>query len=1038
MRPPSTLAALLLIAATATAAPPPPVTALAYSPDGQRLAAGGRGIVTLLDPGSGEVTGTYAGQDGRVTAVAFAPSGTLAVASGEAGRAGVIRLYQPGKSAPTATLTGPKDVVYALAFSPDGTLLAAGGYDRLVRVWHLPPAGTPRLRHTFADHSDAVYALAFHPGGKLLATGGADRAVKVWDVATGARLYTLSDSTDWVYAVAWTPDGSKLVAGGADRSLRVWAADATGGKLTAAAVAHEKPLTRVFVTPDGKRFVTAGDDRVMKVWTAAPLTEVTVFPTQPEAILAAALRPDGKQLAVGRFDGRVVLLDAKTGAVQSSPPAAKPAVIAITPPAVVRGTSAKLTLTGTGLDRLTAVRATVAGVEVKLGPAAGPDRRHVTVTANAHLGPVGLVPVSDAGEGKEVNLTVDAFPAVAETDRSDSARTAVMVPLPATIVGTIDRPGDVDYFAFTATSGEAVGVRLTTTTDRAKFDPVLGVTDAAGRVLAEAAGGRLAFTAPAAGRYALSVRDRSFRGGPGFAYRLHAGPLPVVTAPRPLGVQRGTTTAVRLTGVHLGPLQDKPVEVTVPADARVGSKVAVPLPPALAAEVGQVEVTVGEFPAVPVPAAGTVTLPKTPATADGVLATPGAVHRVTFRGRKGEPLVVETEAARLGSPADTVIEVTDGAGVPVPRAVLRAVARVYLTFRDHDAEKPGLRLESWNELAVDDYLYADGELMRIKSMPPGPDDDCQFYQAGGKRVGHLGTTPTFHAIGTVFYKVELHPPGRIFPPTGLPVVTLPYRNDDGGGVAGKDAALIFDPPADGDYTVNITDAAGAGGPGHGYRLTVRPPRPDFALAVTPTKPAVWAGGGVPLSITTTRLDGFTGAIALTFEGLPAGFHAPATRIEAGQLTATVSLAADAGAKVPAGAAPWRVVGRASLVGKELVHAATADAPTVRTGGDLTVTTNLSEVVIRPGRETRLVVTIERHNGFQGRVPLEVRGLPHGVRVPDIGLSGILITPDKTSREVVIVAEPWVKAAAVPFVVQAKCERKGTEHTAPSVVLRVTE
>lgn len=1035
MRSSSTLAALLLLTA-ATSAAPPPATALAYSPDGKRLAAGGRGVVTLIDPTSGEVTGTHGGQDGRVTAVAFAKSGTLAVASGEAGKAGVIRLYRPGKAEPTATLTGPKDVIYALAFSPDGTMLAAGGYDRLVRVWHLPSAGPPQLKHTLADHSDAVYALAFHPGGKLLATGAADRAVKVWDVATGARLYTLADATDWVYAVAWTPDGSKLAAGGVDRSLRVWAADATGGKLTGAAVAHERPLTRLFVTPDGQKFVTVGDDRAVKVWTAATLTEVSVFPTQPEAILAAALRPDGKQLAIGRFDGKVLLLDATTGAVQSTPLPAKPAVTAVSPAALVRGTPTKLTLTGTGLDRLTAVRATVPGVEVKLGPASGPDRREVTITAVTRLGPVGLVATSDTGNTKEVGISIDAFPAATESVRSDSARTAAVVPFPATVVGAIDRPGDVDYFAFTAKAGEAVGVRLSTALARPMFIPVLGVTDAAGRVLAEADGGRLAFTAPAAGRYALSVRDRSFRGGAGFAYRLHAGPLAVVTAPRPLGVPRGTTTAVRLAGVHLGSLQNKAVEVTVPADARIGSKVAVPLPPALAAEVDKVEVTVGEFPAVPIPPAGAVTLPKLPATADGVLAAPGAAHRITFHARKDSPIVVETEAARLGSPADTVIAVTDAAGVPVPRAVLRATAQVYVTFRDHDATKPGIRLEAWNELAVDDYLYSDGELLRIKALPPGPDDDCQFYQAGGKRVGHLGTTPTFHPVGGVMYKVEVHPPGRTFPSTGLPVITLPYRNDDGG--ADRDSHLIFDPPADGDYTVTVSDAAGAGGPGHGYRLTVRPPRPDFTLAITPTSPAVWAGGGIPLSVTATRIDGFAGPVALTFEGLPAGFHAPATRIEAGQLAAVVPLTAAAGAKVPADAAPWRVVGRAVSNGKELVHTAAVDAPTVRTGGDLTVMTNLADVVLRPGGETRVTVTIQRHNGFKGRVPLDLPGLPHGVRVPNIGLNGILITPDKTSREVIIVAEPWVKAAVVPFVVQAKSERKKTDHTAPPVVLRVTE
>ena len=94
------------------------------------------------------------------------------------------------------------------------------------------------------------------------------------------------------------------------------------------------------------------------------------------------------------------------------------------------------------------------------------------------------------------------------------------------------------------------------------------------------------------------------------------------------------------------------------------------------------------------------------------------------------------------------------------------------------------------------------------------------------------------------------------------------------------------------------------------------------------------------------------------------------------------------------------------------------------------------MVIRPGRETHLDVSIERRKGFRGRVPVEVRGLPHGVRVLDVGLNGILITESETARRVVLYAEPWVKPGEQPFVVLATHEGKRTEHAAPAVRLRV--
>ena len=99
-------------------------------------------------------------------------------------------------------------------------------------------------------------------------------------------------------------------------------------------------------------------------------------------------------------------------------------------------------------------------------------------------------------------------------------------------------------------------------------------------------------------------------------------------------------------------------------------------------------------------------------------------------------------------------------------------------------------------------------------------------------------------------------------------------------------------------------------------------------------------------------------------------------------------------------------------------------------------TSVSEITIKPGQETRFVVDIERQGKFAGRVPLDVRGLPHGVRVLNIGLNGILITERETSREVVLYAEAWVKPMEHPIVVLSRSEAKNTEHAAKSVLLKV--
>ena len=69
----------------------------------------------------------------------------------------------------------------------------------------------------------------------------------------------------------------------------------------------------------------------------------------------------------------------------------------------------------------------------------------------------------------------------------------------------------------------------------------------------------------------------------------------------------------------------------------------------------------------------------------------------------------------------------------------------------------------------------------------------------------------------------------------------------------------------------------------------------------------------------------------------------------------------------------------------------------------------------PGKAVTLTVKVERHNGFKGRVPISVMNLPHGVRVDDVGLNGVMIHRGAGIRRVIhIVAEPWVPAQSQPL------------------------
>src|SRR5207302_3106420 len=113
-----------------------PIASLAYRPDGKMLAVGGYKEIIIIDaqgadaPRSGEVVERLTGQIGKVTVLAFSPDGQhLAAASGAPGTAGEVRLYDvpaPGlpDQKPKQVLAAHADLIYDVAFSPDSKLLA--------------------------------------------------------------------------------------------------------------------------------------------------------------------------------------------------------------------------------------------------------------------------------------------------------------------------------------------------------------------------------------------------------------------------------------------------------------------------------------------------------------------------------------------------------------------------------------------------------------------------------------------------------------------------------------------------------------------------------------------------------------------------------------------------------------------------------------------------------------------------------------------------------------------------------------------------
>ena len=108
-------------------------TALAWSPDGTRLAAAVQESVIVWDAAKGEESRTLQGHKGAVTCVTFTSDGAR-VAAGGAEKS--IRVWNAADGSSAGVFTGHQDRVTGLIPLRDGGLVSGAG-DGTVRIWSL-------------------------------------------------------------------------------------------------------------------------------------------------------------------------------------------------------------------------------------------------------------------------------------------------------------------------------------------------------------------------------------------------------------------------------------------------------------------------------------------------------------------------------------------------------------------------------------------------------------------------------------------------------------------------------------------------------------------------------------------------------------------------------------------------------------------------------------------------------------------------------------------------------------------------------------
>ena len=325
--------------------------ALAWSPDGRRLAAAGAtnmrnrnqrpgqwykeidgttGIVPVWDADTGEQLMALQAHPNDVNCVAWRPDGQrLATVGGDYEQApddpppavpDTLETWSRIKLWDAATGQKVKEwrahsfpFTFQVAWSPDGKQLASIGVDSM---WNGRWVGEQGR----ADGNGGVLPAAVTQTERF-------RAIKIWDAATAREVFSISSCTfshdekrgkapdpnvGDVAALDWSPDGKRLVAYGGPlyfwdtstwKELLTIANDPEGG--------GDSRDCRVAWSPDGGRIAVARKD--IKVWDVDGGKMVVRMAGHSAGILAVAWSPDGQRLVSAGRDGLLKFWDLATG-----------------------------------------------------------------------------------------------------------------------------------------------------------------------------------------------------------------------------------------------------------------------------------------------------------------------------------------------------------------------------------------------------------------------------------------------------------------------------------------------------------------------------------------------------------------------------------------------------------------------------------------------------------------------------------------------------------------------------------------------------
>jgi WD40 repeat protein len=275
-----------------------PVVALAFSPDGKKLASCSEGQedyqIWLWDLAKKTKT-PLVGHEDTATQLAFSTDGKWLLSYDK--RQNVIQWDSAtGGHRDPFRLAGR---ISCVALSPDGRHVLSGHLDSTLRLWDVEKGGEVRLE----GHKDRITSVAFSPSGSRAASACGDGFMRLWDVESGKELKQHPGNSTGLIWLKFTPDGQRIV--GCDGiSFQTVDAETLNSKGSFAS----RGTAGLALSPDNQHGLLFGGTN-LQLWDLETGVEVQPHRGHAAAVSSVAFTPDGHYLLSGGQDGSVSMWD---------------------------------------------------------------------------------------------------------------------------------------------------------------------------------------------------------------------------------------------------------------------------------------------------------------------------------------------------------------------------------------------------------------------------------------------------------------------------------------------------------------------------------------------------------------------------------------------------------------------------------------------------------------------------------------------------------------------------------------------------------